>query len=70
MIYIYIFEGLIIHGKLYLHASTLYISFSKNQIFKMNLTLRFLSEKNLTVFTLEFHILAALPNPTQISELE
>ena len=32
----------------------------------MNLTLRFLSEKNITVFTLEFHILAPLPNLTQI----
>ena len=35
----------------------------------MNLTLRFLSEKNLTVFTPEFHILAPLPNPTQIQSL-
>ena len=32
----------------------------------MSLTLRFLSEKNLTVFTLEFHILAPFPNLIQI----
>ena len=35
----------------------------------MTLTLGFLSEKNLTVITLEFHILAPLPNPIQIQRL-
>ena len=35
----------------------------------MNLTLKFLSEKNLTVFTLEFHTLAPLPNLTHILSL-
>ena len=66
-IYIF-FQGLLLMVN-FIYTFKLYtFKFFRNQIFKMNLTqtLKFLRERNLTVFTPKFHILVLHPNLTQI----